>query len=142
MTDRAEQATELRRTPEPPIGMGRSFADVWGAEPPAADPYAAITGEVEATPRPPSRGDGEATLMAAPRMPDTSANTRQTLSVKVSRPMPRGLATSGSDQTEDNNRLTVEIRREGDTFDPNRSPEQIVVTVSLNHVDEQVAITF
>ena len=101
-------------------------------------------GNVEAinsTTTPPAQIGRKVTLIAELRKTDNSPSPGQTLSVRASNPLLSTSTAGGSMQTDANGRLALEIRREGNAFDPNRPPEPVVVTVSLNLINEQVAIT-
>ena len=141
MTDHGEQPVEARRAPAPAGGVGLSFAEVWGAASATADPYDAPY-DPAAESAPPVQAGSEEILPASIGATDTFASAGQAVSVTVSRPVRPEAAPSGSAQPDGDDRLTVEIRREGGRGEPGRSAERIVVTVSLNQATEQVAVTF
>ena len=138
MTDHGEQPGDQRRAPATTGAIGRSFADAWGTDSPAAElstaPFdeAGLAPATEAGPEMTPMGDVHATT--------SFASARQATSVTVSRPLRTDLSAPAQSGTDD--RLTVEIRRQGGSLEPSRPPETIVVTVSLNGVDEQVAVSF
>jgi hypothetical protein len=70
----------------------------------------------------------------------TSPGAGQAVSVAISRPFGRDAAAPSSAQSDGDDRLTVEVRREPDPNDPARPADRVVVTVSLNGVTQQIAV--
>ena len=140
MADHGEQPVDSRRALVTPGGVGRSFADAWGAEPPTADLAAASFDQAGLLPAPQASSD--MTPMGDLHAPSSSASASQTMSVTVSRPLRTDTAAAGSALSEGDDHLTVEIRREGGETIPGRPPERIVVTVSSNRASEQLSVTF
>ena len=134
MTDHGEQLTGVARAVEQPGGVGRSFADAWGAESPAADP-SAEPGNSGAGALPAAEIAGNGAHSNASHLADSSANAGRAPSVTVTLPLRTGSQAGASD------RLTLEIRREVAASGANGAPDRIVVTVSLDDVDQQVVVT-
>ena len=72
---------------------------------------------------------------------DNAASAGRTVTVTVSRPAQSGSSASGAAHMGSNDGVTVEIRRAGTASDPSTPQEQVIVTVSLNHADEQITVT-
>lgn len=137
MTEHGEQVADALRSSDLGRRVGRSFADVWGTEPPHGAPLA-----TEPAPLPASSVEPAAGMRTAPAVVDGATSSGQGLSVSVSRPARSDPALSDSTRTGANGPVTIEIRRGSSASDSTRPPEQVVVTVSLDRATEQVVVTF
>ena len=140
MTDHGEQLTGVARTVEQPRGVGRSFADAWGAESPAADP-SADPGNSGAGALPAAEIAGNGAQSNASHLADSSAHLGHAPSVTVTLPLRAASSAPGSTHAGTADRLTLEIRREVAASSANGAPDRIVVTVSLDDGDQQVVVT-
>ena len=139
MTDHGQQTVEARR-PRTPMGeVGQSFADAWGAVSVAADPYAGLA-DLAPTAAPAAQADSGELVPTSMGQVGIPPSVGQGVSVTVSRPLRGDAAAAGSSRPAGDDRLTVEVRREGGPSDAARPAERIVVTVSLNGATEQIAV--